>query len=311
MNDSLDLQILEAQNELKSVRDIIRFGISLFNQYKLFYGHGTDNIFDEVVYLVLSSLHLPLDFDLNIIYDSAILRSELNIILKNFTQRVKLRKPAPYITNQALIQNYYFYIDERAIIPRSFIPEILLNDLLTPWIQNINVSKILDLCTGNGSIAIIASEYFPEANVIATDIDENAMQVAQINIKEYLLEHKIKLIKSDLFKNIPKTKFDLILSNPPYVDGEAMKNLTTEYKYEPMHALYGGEDGLRFASDIINNALCYLSSNGLLVVEIGDNKEQLEFLYQGMPFTWFDTKNAQGFVFVLTYEQLSNYFENN
>ena len=309
MIELLEQRISQAQNELKSIRDIVRFGVSLFNKHELYYGHGTTNCYDEVVYLTLYTLNLPIDIDLEIIFNALLLKSEISNILENFTQRVKFAKPVPYIINQAIIQGYSFYIDERAIIPRSFIPEILLNNILSPWLQSINVANVLDLCTGNGSIAIISSEYFPQTQILAADIDANALEVAKINIKDYGLENNITLVVSDLFKNIPEIKFDIIFSNPPYVDKDGMARLTTEYKHEPQHALYGGEDGLKFVKQIVNNAINYLSSDGILVVEIGDNKKILEYNYPKMPFTWLETASDQGFVFLLTHKQLNDYFK--
>ena len=311
MSELLEKSISEAQSELKTIRDILRFGLSLFNKYNLFYGHGTTNSYDEVIYLILHNLALPVDFDLNIFMDTVLLKTELNSILNNFVTRIKSHKPAPYITNQAFLQGYRFYIDERSIIPRSFIPEILLNDIINPWLEKIYVSNILDLCTGNGSIAIIASDYFPEAKVFATDIDSSALEIAQINVRDYSLDNRITIVQSDLFKNIPMHKFNIIFSNPPYVDKRRMELLTEEYKYEPQIALYGGENGLQFVKDIINNALNFLSQDGILIVEIGDNKEELEACYEHLGFTWLETQNNQGFVFLLTYEQIDNYFKIN
>ena len=301
---SADNLISEAQNKLKTVRDLVRFGVSLFNQHKLFYGHGTTNPHDEAVYLILHSLNLPLDV-LEPYLDARLLESEVKFILQCFHKRAVNCTPAPYITNHALFQGYDFYVDERVIIPRSFIPEIMLNDGLLPWVEHPElVRSVLDLCTGNGSIATIAADYFYDSEVIASDIDNDALEVATINIKNHQLEDRVSLISSDLFENLEGYKFDLILTNPPYVDQRCMDELTAEYLFEPQHALSGGESGLELVEQILNQAPDFLTEHGVLVVEMGDNKEDLEDLYPNLPFTWLDTTSGDGFVFILTRQDL-------
>ena len=311
--NKVSLVLSEAQNKLKTIRDFVRFGLSLFNQHNIFCGHGTTNTYDEVVYLVLHSLNLPPDI-LEPYLDATVLESEAKLILEYFDKRISLRIPSPYITKQAILYDYSFYIDERAIIPRSFIPEVILDDKLLPWLHqedSINeyrpINKILDLCTGNGSIAIIAADYFG-SHVVATDIDNNALDVAKINVANYHLESQITLIKSNLWDSIPKEKFDLILTNPPYVDQKRMDQLTKEYTHEPRHALYGGIDGLNFIKSILNVANNYLTDTGILVAEIGDNRQELENIYPNLPFTWLETRDNNGFVFIVTCKQLRELF---
>jgi ribosomal protein L3 glutamine methyltransferase len=309
MTNKIEQQIKDAHSNLNSINDFIRFGVSLFNQHDLFYGHGTTNVYDEVVYLILHSLNLPLD-KLEPFINAKLLANEKTLILNRFKQRVVEKLPAAYITNHAQIQNYSFYVDKRVIIPRSFIPEILLNDDLVPWINNLeNVNNILDLCTGNGSIAIIASDYFATAQVVAADISSEALEVASININNYQLQQKIQLIKSDLWTNIPDIKFDIIFSNPPYVDKLRMDSIKDEYLHEPKIALYGGDSGLDLVVEIINKASSFLTNDGILVVEIGDNQNELEELFPNLPFMWLNTTSGDGFVFLLTKTELDAYFK--
>ncbi len=301
---SLDKLIEQAQNKLTTIRDCVRFGVSLFNQHQLFYGHGTTNSYDEAIYLVLNSLHLPLD-ELDPYLEARVLESELKQILQRFKERVVTRIPAPYITNEALLQGYSFYVDKRVIIPRSFIPEIILNDGLAPWIEHPKlVHNVLDLCTGNGSIAIIAADYFPNSHVIASDIDEDALSVAKINIERHRMKDRVSVLKSNLFSSLGSYRFDLILTNPPYVDKARMDQLTPEYLFEPKHALFGGENGLETVQQIIELAPLFLNEHGVLVVEIGDNREELEEMYPRLPFVWLETISGDGFVFVITRSDL-------
>lgn len=300
--------INQAQSKLKTVRDFVRFGVSFFNQHSLFYGHGTTNVYDEVVYLILHSLNLPLDV-LEPFMDATILDSEAALILDRFQKRAIHHIPAAYLTNEAIIQGYSFYVDERVIIPRSFIPEIMVNNQLSQWIEHEElIHDVLDLCTGNGSIAIIAADYFPDSHIIAADIDPKALEVAAINVERYNLDAQIELIQTDLWTNIPQQKFDLILSNPPYVDEARMDSLNKEYLHEPQHALAGGDSGLELVINILNKAHQYLNDDGILVVEMGDNREELESLFPELPFHWINTESGDGFVFVLTYQQLSTHF---
>ena len=298
----------EAKAKLTTVRDYLRFGISVFNRHELFYGHGTTNVYDEVVYLILHSLSLPLDV-LEPYLDAVILNSEAAVILERFKQRAVERIPAAYITKEAILQGYPFYVDERVIIPRSFIPEIILNNGLTPWIEHEElVHSVLDLCTGNGSIAVIAADYFYDSEVIASDIDADALAVAEINVKRHGLEERVSLIQSDLWLNLGAEKFDLILSNPPYVDQDRMNILSREYLYEPQHALSGGEGGLDLVVRILTEAKQYLTQCGVLVVEMGDNRDEIEALFPDLDFAWLETESGDGFVFVVTYAQLNECF---
>jgi ribosomal protein L3 glutamine methyltransferase len=300
--------IAQASNQCNTIRDILRFSVSAFNHYKIAYGHGTHNAYEEALYLITASINLLdewLNNNLEVYLDAVLLESERTLIFERLHQRIANNIPTAYLTNCAVIQGYKFYIDNRAIVPRSFIPEILINGRLDSFINNIQVNNILDLCTGNGSIAIIANHYFPESKIVATDIDSNALKVAEINIDDYQLQHKIKLVESDLFSKLPpNNKFDIIFSNPPYVNQAIMQTLPKEYLNEPQHALAGGTDGLKFVKQIISNAKNYLNPNGILVIEMGCDVAQLEQLFPQLPFTWIETTNQDGYVFVLTHQQL-------
>ncbi len=295
-----------AKQSLITIRDIIRFAVSLFNENKLYFGHGTTNAFDEAVYLILHQLNLPLD-QLEPYFDAKLLPEELNKILAILEKRIVDRIPSAYLTNEAFLQNYSFYIDPRAIIPRSFIAEIILNDELSPYIEHPElVHNVLDLCTGNGSLAIIAADYFYDSEVIAVDLDENALAVAQINIKKYGFENRIKTIQSNLWANLGQQQFDLIISNPPYVDKKRMQSLPPEYLHEPKIALDGGDNGLFLIDEILQNAKNYLTDHGLLIIEMGDNREEIEEKYPDLPFNWLETESGDGFIFTLTKSDLNS-----
>lgn len=300
----------DARQKLKTIRDLLRFSVSVFEQNDLYYGHGTTNSYDEAVYLILHTLSLPIDlptqqFDLYL--DSILLDDEIKAILAIIEKRAKEKIPAPYLTHEAICQGYSFYVDERVIIPRSFLAEIMVNDQLQPWIEHPElVNNLLDLCTGSGALAIIAANHFYDSSVVASDINASALEVAKINVEKYGLEDRIDLVKSNLFAKLSKYKgkFDLILTNPPYVDAECMNALTPEYLHEPQIALSGGDDGLELIDVILTEAKHYLTDFGILVVEMGDNKYELIDKYPNLPFTWLETQSSDGFVFVLTRKDL-------
>ncbi len=308
--DNFKQHLIEAESSLLTIRDFIRFMVSNFEKYKLSYGHGTNNAYDEAVYLTLSALHLPLD-QLDPYFDAKLLKHEISAIINICEKRIIERLPAPYITHEANFLGYKFYVDTRVIIPRSYIAEIILDDGLHDFIEHSElVNNVLDLCTGNGSLAIIAADYFYESNVIASDINTDAIDVATINIKKYDLENVIELRQSNLFENLSdcKNKFDLIITNPPYVDDNVMEELPREYLHEPRISLSGGEDGLTLIDTILKNAGQYLNEFGILLLEMGNNKDALESQYSGLDFKWMSTKNGDGFVFVLTKNDLEGYF---
>lgn len=294
----------EAKNQLSTVRDLMRFAVSRFNEAGLSFGHGTQNAYDEAAYLILHTLHLPLD-TLDPFMDARLTTSELVNMLSVLERRVKDRVPAPYLTHEAWLGDFRFYVDERVIVPRSFIAE-LLRDQLSPWIEDPHsVMHALDLCTGSGCLAIIMAHTFPEAQIDAVDISPDALEVARRNISDYGLDAQVHPIESDLFKALEGKKYDLIISNPPYVDAPSVAALPKEYLHEPKLALGSGEDGLDATRVILRDAPKHLNPGGLLVVEIGHNRDAVELAFPDMEFTWLNTSAGDEFVFLLTREQLS------
>ena len=291
-----------AASHLRTVRDVLRFAVSEFNRAGLFFGHGSDNAHDEAAYLILHSLDLPLD-RLDPYLDAVLLPAERLDLLAKIQRRVTERLPVAYLTHQAWQGEFEFYVDERVIVPRSFIYE-LLGDGLRPWIEYDElVHRALDLCTGSGCLAVQMAYHYPDAEIDAVDISLDALEVAAINVEDYGLEERINLIHTDLFEGLEGT-YDLIVSNPPYVDAESVAELPPEYLHEPELSLGSGDDGLDATRQILLYAAKYLNPKGVLLVEIGHNREVLEQAYPELPFTWLETSGGDGFVFLLTREQL-------
>jgi ribosomal protein L3 glutamine methyltransferase len=293
----------QAQNELRTLRDLLRFAVSRFSEGGLFFGHGADNAWDEAVYLLLHSLHLPLD-RLEPFLDAGLTSDERTTVLRIIERRIRERLPAAYLTNEAWLAEYRFYVDQRVIVPRSFIAE-LLREQLAPWIDDPeSVASVLDLCTGSGCLAIFAAHAFPAAQVDAIDLSPDALAVAARNVSDYELTARIRLLESNLFAALDKERYDLIISNPPYVNAASMRSLPAEYQREPALALASGEDGLDLTRAILATARERLTPNGLLVVEIGHNREQLEAAFPDTAFTWLDTAAGDQYVFLLHRDQL-------
>ncbi|HJW02854.1 MAG TPA: 50S ribosomal protein L3 N(5)-glutamine methyltransferase [Azospira sp.] len=293
----------QARNELFTVRDLLRYAVSRFNETQLFFGHGSDNAYDEAVYLILHTLHLPLD-RLEPFLDARLTQSERQEVLQIIDRRVTTRVPAAYLTHEAWLGEHRFYVDERVIVPRSFIAE-LLAEQFAPWIEDPwAVTRVADICTGSGCLAILAALTFPEAKVDAVDISPDALDVARRNVADYGLEEEVRLVQSNLFAGLARQKYDLIISNPPYVNAESMATLPQEYRHEPELALAGGEDGLDLVRTLLREAKDHLNPGGLLVVEIGHNRDDLEAAYPQTPFTWLDTSGGDQFVFLLRREEL-------
>lgn len=294
----------ELIEELLTLRDWLRYGTSCFRSMGLVFGHGTDNATDEAAFLILSCLNLPVD-QLEPWLDCKLTHHERTKIADLFRRRIESRKPASYLINAAYIGQKKFYVDERVIVPRSYIGELLREGLET-FISNPDaIASVLDLCTGSGCLAILAALTYPNAGVTAVDNSPEAIKVAQINIANYDLTDRIKLIKSDLFSAVPQQPYDLILSNPPYVTKKAVEQFPPEFKAEPFTAHYGGTDGLDFVRRILSEAPRYLSSDGILVVEVGSARDILESNYPNLPFFWLDTEMSSGEVFVLRAEEIS------
>ncbi|MEQ1743533.1 MAG: 50S ribosomal protein L3 N(5)-glutamine methyltransferase [Candidatus Nitrotoga sp.] len=297
------LHHFDCTNELHTVRDWLRFSVSAFIEAKLSFGHGSASAYDEAAYLILHTLHLPLD-TLNPFLDARLIADEKNALLALLKQRVDKRIPVAYLTHEAWLGDFRFYVDQRVIVPRSFIAE-LIREQFVPWIDDTKiVTNVLDLCTGSGCLAILAAHAFPDAVVDAVDISLDALEVAQRNVADYGLEERINIIKSDLFANLTGKQYDVIISNPPYVDAPSMTALPPEYRHEPQLALGSGADGLDATREILERAADHLSPNGLLVVEIGHNRPTLEAAYPNLPFIWLEVSAGDEFVFLLRREDL-------
>ncbi len=281
-----------------TVRDVLRHGVGRFNEAKLFFGHGSFDAWNEAVYLVLHRLHLPLD-RLEPFLDARLTDDERSDLLALIARRVDERIPAAYLTGEAWLGDYRFTVDPRVIVPRSFIAELLF-ERLAPWIAEPDaVSAVLDLCTGSGCLAIIAAEAFPEARVDAVDLSPDALEVARINVATYALEERVHLVESDLFDALPARRYDLILSNPPYVNDTSMAILPDEYRREPRMALAGGSDGLDLVRRILDEASKRLSKKGLLVIEVGHERDHVEAAFPDLPCTWLSTSGGDDAVFAV------------
>jgi ribosomal protein L3 glutamine methyltransferase len=284
-------------------RDLLRYAVTRFNGAKLFFGHGSAEAFDEAAYLILHTLKLPLD-KLEPFLDAKLLADEVLQVLSVIERRVSERVPAAYITKEAWLGSYSFYVDERVLVPRSFIAE-LIPQQFSPWIVDPDgVENVLELCTGSGCLAIMLADAFPNAVVDAVDISKDALAVAEHNIREYKLEGRVNPIESNLYQNVPFKKYDLIVTNPPYVNAESMKKLPPEYLREPQIALAGGDDGMDLVRKIIGGAAERLAPDGVLVVEIGNEREFAEAAFGEMGLTWLTTSIGDDAVFLLTAEQL-------
>jgi ribosomal protein L3 glutamine methyltransferase len=287
-----------ALQNLHTVRDFLRFAVSRFNQAKLFFGHGSSDAYDEAAYLILHTLHLPLD-RLEPFFDAHLTDSERIEVLNIIQQRVEKRIPAAYLTHQAFLGEFSFYVDERVIVPRSFIAELLLEQL-SPWItEPEKIGNVLDLCTGSGCLAVLAAHAFPYASVDAVDLSPAALAVAERNVTDYHLQDRVRLVESNLFDKLDDAKYDLIISNPPYVDAISVVALPQEYLHEPEMALGSGIDGLDATRIILDQAARHLTENGILIVEIGHNRGALEAAFPDLPFTWLDVSAGDQFVFML------------
>ena len=292
-----------ARRELKTIRDLLRFTVSQFNEQKLFFGHGSATAYDEAVYLVLHTLHLPLD-RLEPFLDAQLTSAERDAVLGMVERRVRERMPAAYLTHEAWLGDYRFYVDKRVIVPRSFIAELLREDL-APWVENTRgVGRVLDLCTGSGCLAILAALSFPHATVDAVDASHDALEVARKNIRDYGLDDRINLVASDMFESLGAKHYDVIISNPPYVSSESMSKLPDEYRREPEMALASGDDGLGHVRTIMAAATKHLYANGVMVVEVGFNREGVEQAFPNIPFTWAETSVGDEVVFVVDRETL-------
>ncbi|EEW11222.1 putative adenine-specific methylase [Vibrio mimicus SX-4] len=291
----------EAVSELHTLQDMIRWTVSRFNAANLFYGQGTDNAWDEAVQLILPTLYLPIDVPPHVL-SSRLTSSERLRVVERVIKRINDRTPVAYLTNKAWFCGLEFFVDQRVLVPRSPIGELIQNRF-EPWLIE-EPTRIMDLCTGSGCIAIACANAFPEAEVDAIDISVDALQVAEQNIQDHGLEQQVFPIRSDLFRDLPQEQYDLIVTNPPYVDQEDMDSLPSEFRHEPELGLAAGSDGLKLARRILANAPLYLKENGVLVCEVGNSMVHMMEQYPHIPFTWLEFENGGHGVFLLTREQL-------
>ncbi|AZG14297.1 50S ribosomal protein L3 N(5)-glutamine methyltransferase [Cupriavidus pauculus] len=289
---------------LQTVRDLLRLAVSRFTAARLSFGHGSANAYDEAAYLVLHTLNLPLD-TLEPFLDARLLPEEVDAVLKVIDRRVTERVPAAYITHEAFMHGLRFYVDSRVIVPRSFIGE-LLQDGLEPWLgDTAQIGPVLELCTGSGCLPIIAAHVWPAARIDAVDISPDALAVARRNVADYKMEDRIALYEGDLYAPLPSgATYDVILTNPPYVNEQSMRELPAEYLAEPRLALAGGDDGMDIVRRIVAGARKRLNQGGVLVVEIGNERANVEAAFPDLDIVWLSVSAGDDQVFLVTYDAL-------
>jgi ribosomal protein L3 glutamine methyltransferase len=293
----------DAAGHLRSVRDLLRFAVSRFEEAQLSFGHGSDNAHDEAAYLILHTLHLPMH-RLEPFLDAALLPGEIRAVLAVLERRVTQRLPAAYITQEAWLGDYRFRVDQRVVVPRSHIAE-LIEEGLSAWLPAPDaVSDMLDLCTGSGCLAILLALAFPAARVDAVDLSADALEVARSNIQDYGLEDRVTLVQSDLFAGLAGRRYQLIVSNPPYVDAEAMRDLPPEYRHEPALGLAAGADGMDAVRRILDQVHRHLLPGGILVVEVGSGRAAFEAAFPRLEPTWLSTRAGDDLVFLLERDRL-------
>lgn len=302
MNELDQNPLTTAVAELKTFRDMVRWGASEFNAAGLCFGHGISNAWDEALCLVRHVLHLSPAEDQHVA-DAHLLWSERQQIAQIFRRRIEERKPAAYLIGQAWFAGLPFHVDERVIIPRSPIAE-LIEQGFSPWLEDKPVRRILDLCTGSGCIAIACALAFPEAKIDAVDISAAALEVAKKNVMRHHMEDSVTLCQSDLFAQLPPIAYDIIVCNPPYVDAGDMAELPAEYQHEPVLALAGGEDGLDIVERVLVEAADYLSPEGILIVEVGNSMGAMEARFPQCQLTWLEFERGGHGVFLITREEL-------
>lgn len=293
--------------QLTTIRDYIRWTLSEFHRKEVYFGHGTDNPWDEAVQLVLAAVDLPWNSDPSIL-DSSLLSEERLRVIEFVTRRAINREPLPYITGVAWFAGLPFTVDDRVLIPRSPFAE-LIERHFSPWLPEKPVERILDLCTGSGCIGIACAVAFEEAEVDLADISTDALMVAEINIKRHELQDRVHLRHSDLFNQLEGSCYDLIVSNPPYVDKADLLSMPSEYQHEPELALGSGEDGLEITRTILRQAADFLTDEGVLLVEVGNSEVHLMEAYPQIPFTWVVLEEGGNGIFMLTAEVLKRYRE--
>lgn len=304
MDDTVS-QTQDISNELFSLRDYLRWGISEFGRAGLFFGHGTDNAYDEARVLISHVLNLPFDFADDLL-DARLTKVERESILSLLERRINERLPAAYLTREAWFAGLSFYVDERVLVPRSPIAE-LIGQGFEPWLCGSYPQRILDLCSGSGCIGIACAYQFEDATVDLADISLDAINVADINIARHDLSDRVRAVQSDVFEWLAGERYDLIVSNPPYVDAEDLADMPEEYHREPALGLASGPDGLDITRQILRHAAEYLNPNGILVVEVGNSCIALDEAFPMVPFMWLEFERGGHGVFVMTREQLLEY----
>lgn len=294
---------LENTAPLRTIRDFVRYAATQLSKANISYAHGYDNPYDEAGFLVLRSLGIELEYE-NKFLDAALTQDERQFILNQISRRCDELVPTAYLTKEWWLTGHRFFVDDRVLIPRSFIAE-LIEEEFQPWVKNPEeITSVLDMCTGSGCLAILASECFPNAEVDAVDISEGALEVAEKNIADYGLEGIVRPIQSDLFTNLADKKYDVIITNPPYVTTEAMEHLPGEYRHEPEQALVAGEDGMDLIKTILEQAKEHLNDGGLMFVELGDGKEAFENRWPELNVVWLPTSGGDDQVFMIRKEDL-------
>ena len=296
--------------ELITIRDVLRWAVSRFRQAKLVHGHGATTALDEAAFLILEGLHLPVE-DINPWLDAKLTASERGGLAKLISARIETRKPAPYLVNRTYIHGVPFYVDERVIVPRSYIGELMFSGLFGgegfKLIEDpAAVSSVLDLCTGSGCLAILAAGIFPYADIDAADLSNAALEVAEINLKDHDLSNRISLLQGDLFEPVEARRYDLIITNPPYVAAEEVAAFPPEYAQEPVMAHIGGPDGLDIVRRILAEAPDHLNDGGGLLCEIGTGRDSIEAEFPDLGFFWLDTEESEGEVFWITRDQFKS-----
>lgn len=292
-------------NQLHSLRDYIRYAMSQFGEHQVYFGHGTDNAWDEATQLVLAAVNLPWNVNPAVL-DGRLTDAEKLTVLEYIGQRAVERKPLPYITRESWFCQLPFYVDERVLIPRSPIAELIENQF-SPWLREGPVERVLDLCTGSGCIGIACAYAFDEAEVDLADISADAIEVSNINIQKHEMVDRVHAVESDLFSNLEGIKYDLIVSNPPYVDEADLASMPDEYDHEPELALGSGPDGLDITRKILRQANDYLTEDGLLVVEIGNSEVHMMEQYPQLPLIWLEFERGGNGVFAITAQDLLQY----
>lgn len=294
-------------HNLKTIRDLYRWAITEMENADLSYGHGSPDAAEEASFLICRALKLPFE-RFETFFDAALTHNELVRLVHLIDRRVHDKTPTAYLLKEAWLTGHRFYIDERALIPRSYIAELLEEDL-SPWIDDpYEVESVLDLCTGSGCLAILAQGTFPNARVTGSDISADALEVAKINRRDYGLEDDLELVQGDLFASLEGRRFELIITNPPYVTTASMARLPAEYRHEPALALGAGDDGMDVVRRILREAKDHLTENGMIIVEVGDGLEAVEAMYPGLPLTWLTVSGGDDQVFMARAEDLRAYF---